>query len=1060
MVDFQLNNEQRDLAIQLSNYSKTIKQAYEGALFSIYQKDDPDRFVHFAHSLREVIDLLAKLNPSPEKWKENREIKRKSLLQSVIDPIGKQAYAYDTEYQTLSDEYSELSSIAHHATTITEDKAIQKLNQIESILKILTIPQIAIYDEIDEIISESPTDENAEKLKSFQIRWATNSYLIENLPIDWLTNMINVGFFENPQPAILKDGSFPIYQIWPPSRYLIRCAEDFPDKAYDIISKFNFKNDKERNPAIYADFLECLSYMPISNIEKIAQKTLDEKWYNFIGTYFFTEKYVQITEKLFLENKYDIAIKLLEHIFYPKLSENKTTTNMLMEPIVYQEVEYPFENFWFEKHFRDLISKFTPINPLLIIKSLVMLLAASVELDIRGKKIDKKHDRSSGWRPAIEENEQNYGHNIKSLFVTHLTNTLVHLGSENLQLLKDNMNILQKQDFSIFRRLELYLYTLFSSEFKDKIEKSLVEYFDNVDLHHEYYNLIKKAFNKTSKEIQDKIYDLIDKGFDTEKFERRKTEYSEEVAKTQERYWKFSKFESIAEYLDENHEKLYSELTKDFDPPEHPSFLSYHTTGIGVPTTDHKIFESKSIDEVFEKIKNHKISNDPFEHEDTVVRTFGEYVVENSLECSEKSFELKDIEPIFQYELFSGLKQAIQKNSKLDWNGVLQLIEYNISICLNDKNYVAKSFDYISKIYSLLEEAFKKNSIEFSFKERLWDILKLLLEIGTRCQESEDYPNKQNDSLTISINNINGLSFHVIYQYAVWYESNSESKRFLVPEVKQVFVDYLDKKLGEHTVSRHAVLGIFLPNFYYLDQTFVKEILKKVVSSKNTKIAFWDAYVSWNNISGYVFTDLYAWYREFLQGNLIQNISREQPYKATIDHMILAYLYDLKNADDIFVKFLNDDKESTIEHCVSQLAYIMKDKEGDEKFNKDKLIKLWKHPSILKQNLYLWFRNSPLDQKTTIELYLNYLHQYSEKINLVYAPISELQKCVKDAPQEVAGCIEIFIDKQENNYIPKEIKEILKSLLEIKNTDINTKCQKIIEKLATLGHDWRDLIND
>ena len=41
--------------------------------------------------------------------------------------------------------------------------------------------------------------------------------------------------------------------------------------------------------------------------------------------------------------------------------------------------------------------------------------------------------------------------------------------------IKDNMNILQKQDFSIFRRLELYLYTLFPSEFKGEIEKSLIE---------------------------------------------------------------------------------------------------------------------------------------------------------------------------------------------------------------------------------------------------------------------------------------------------------------------------------------------------------------------------------------------------------------------------------------------------------------------------------------------------------------------------------------------------------------------------------------------------------
>ena len=718
MTDFQLNDEQRDLAIQLSNYSKSIKQAYEGALFSLNQKDDPDRFVHFAHSLREVINLLANLKLSREKWKENQELKRKTLLQSVIDPVGKQAYAYDTEYQILDDEYSKLSSIAHHSATITEDKAIQKLNQIESILKIFTTPQTEINDEIDKIISNSPNDTNAEKLKSFQIRWATNSYLIENLPVSWLPNMINVGFFDNPQPAILKDGSLPIYQIWASSRYLIRCAEDFPNETYKIISEIQFKNEKEQNPAIYADFLECLTHLELSKIERIAKKSLDEKWYDFIGDYFFTEKYIQLTEKLFLENKSDIAIKLLENIFCPKLSENKTRTNGLMEIVVYKSVTYPFEEFWFEKHLKELMAISMPKEPLLIIKSLVKLLSASIELDLEGKKLDKSQDCSYYWRRTIEEHEQNFGHDIRSLFVSYLAKSLADLGSAELQLLKDNMNILQEQDFSIFRRLELYLYTLFPNEFKNEIEKSLVTFFENEDSHHEYYNLIKKTFNQISKNIQEKIFNLIDTGFSTEKFEKRKDNDGEKAAQTQERHWKFINLEPIVDHLDEEHQEIYSKLAKEFQPPEHPGFLSYMTTQIGVPTSDPKIFEDKSIDEVFEKIKSYKIEG-MYEHEDKVVRTFGEYVTDNPLECSKKSLELKETEPIIHYELFSGLNQAIEKNSKLDWDGILQLIENNIELCHKDKEYIPKSFDKITESYSLLKKGLKKNSIEFSYKERL-----------------------------------------------------------------------------------------------------------------------------------------------------------------------------------------------------------------------------------------------------------------------------------------------------------------------------------------------------
>ena len=55
-----LSVEQRILCSQLKNYSYKIKDAYLGAIHALRTKDYEDRLVHFAHSLREVIDLLTK----------------------------------------------------------------------------------------------------------------------------------------------------------------------------------------------------------------------------------------------------------------------------------------------------------------------------------------------------------------------------------------------------------------------------------------------------------------------------------------------------------------------------------------------------------------------------------------------------------------------------------------------------------------------------------------------------------------------------------------------------------------------------------------------------------------------------------------------------------------------------------------------------------------------------------------------------------------------------------------------------------------------------------------
>ncbi len=68
----QLTQKQKDIVTQLTTYDSRIKPAYLGAIYVLQQKEYPDRLVHFAHSLREVIDLLTRVNQT--------DIERKSSL--------------------------------------------------------------------------------------------------------------------------------------------------------------------------------------------------------------------------------------------------------------------------------------------------------------------------------------------------------------------------------------------------------------------------------------------------------------------------------------------------------------------------------------------------------------------------------------------------------------------------------------------------------------------------------------------------------------------------------------------------------------------------------------------------------------------------------------------------------------------------------------------------------------------------------------------------------------------------------------------------------------------
>ena len=1065
MNSFELTQEQKDLALQLSIYGIRVEQAYRGSIHAIQQGKYPDRLAHFAYSLRDVIDLLARSGSEEIVVNSLNKSDRRRLLQSVIDPLSKQVDVYHSKYGRLVSEYSALSSIAHKKKRICDEQARNKLSTVEDVLYALITPQLAINAEIDEIGLRTPSAEGAKRLVKIQSRMTIPLKLIEKLPEDWLPCMIKAGFFNNPQPVKYTDNRVN-YTNWPPSQYLVKCVNAFPKEVTQVILSCVFKK-KERNPAVYDDFITCALNLPIDCIEKIGQKMLDEQWHDFIENDWFAEKYVEVMEKMYLGGKYDIAIKLARYAFAPKLQTNTLYKSDLLDEWIYdKDVVAHFDDYTFKEILRDKIPKLIRKNPVAITELIVGLLEEYIKLGNQGEKIDDKHnDRSYMWRSAIEESDQNWQSDIPSTLVTHLRYCLWNIGSDDVQKLKDIMSVIHQKDYWIYRRLELYIYTQFSHAFKHEIILSILWYFDKTHTHHEYYNLLKTVFPNLPTHVKQRIFELIDSGLKPEEFKRIKNECGENVAKKREKKWKVNHFEPIKDEMDEEHCRIYSELVEEMGVPEHPDYRSYRIARIGQPVIEPDLFRNKTANQVFEIVKNYTVPNKSFTFDDTT-EAFRKYIENNPSECSKKSSELESSNAIIQYTLFLGLRDAVQQGKYIEWKRVLSLIEYVVLSMPRGKNYTLKFYDPIQSICSLMDEGLKKDSIGFQLKDRVWKVIKPLIEIGTYAQEPEDYPNNQTNSLTISINNVNGMSFHVVYQYAVWCERHDNEKSILMPEAKQVFDDYLDKKLGGHTISRHAVLGVFFPNFYYLDRQWVKKILAKIHSGKNEWIAFWDGYVVWNKLYGYVFDDLYSWYDQFLnEKGLIQNLALKQSYNSTMDHAMLAYFYDLDNADSFVEKFLDnadklDNKDEEIKlligHCVHHIGLIIKD--IDPKFNKQKLANMWKRPSVLQHNLDRWFRDSPLDKKTTISLYLDYIKGYQKKFDLVSTSIGVFCLYIKGFPQEVVNCLEILIAKRANNHIPEEkTKDVLKSLLAIDNELIRAQCFTIIGEVRRSGYDWGDL---
>ena len=89
---------------------------------------------------------------------------------------------------------------------ITDEQAHNKLSIMEDILYNLTIPQLTINDEIDEIVRRSPSAEDAKRLVEMRFRVAAESTVLKKLPEDWLPYMTDAGFFKDPSPIFFTRG--------------------------------------------------------------------------------------------------------------------------------------------------------------------------------------------------------------------------------------------------------------------------------------------------------------------------------------------------------------------------------------------------------------------------------------------------------------------------------------------------------------------------------------------------------------------------------------------------------------------------------------------------------------------------------------------------------------------------------------------------------------------------------------------------------------------------------------------------------------------------------------
>lgn len=1084
-----LGEKQRELYSQFIDFheeiGKELTNIYLGAIKVISDTSNPDRFAQSAHSCRELMSVFKvkvfglrkriKRIKSPKcgfTWQEtysSYSISREDIenILKSADPLkSPPRETIESLYKSWNKLYSYFSKIAHHERKSDHIEFSKNFEELEETFLILTKPSLDLFKEIDEILNKKPSKkvvrEALKKLKNAVLA----DYFYEKVSSSWLKFLEKEGVFKNPPLPIIEDHTIR-FPPWPQTKLLLKTAEKEPERVMKIIESCKLPQyKKDWNIYVFIDFVEIALKMPSKIGKRIVNLVEKQKW--LMCPYAFNsllaDKLSDLMVKLAKENETEKSLKLAKILLDVTIEEKEDKT--------FREAKSYIDTWEYKQILEKKIPVILRVEPFKTIEVLASKLNKAIFLENKAKnRKANKIDYSNIWRPAIEDNLQNWGHeDIKDHLVVSLRNSLEEIGRNNKKLLKKTISILDKFQYPIFKRIQLHIFRLFSKLFKKEIHQAVKQHFDDITLWHEYQLLISQEFCSFPKELKKwylaQIEDISKKATTQREAEIHQLEKLILIKNCLGREWK---------------EKV-KELIKKYGEIEHPEFLSYHgfyigpTSPLSVEELD-KLFMSGGAERVISYFKKWQPKKRLFGEPSVegLGRTFEALVKKYPEEFSKKAllYWLEKVRPVYIYHLLYGLLHAIKEKKGVNWSKVIELM---IKITLEENLYKYEREDELEPDWNsvfraemrLLNEGFSASSIPFKERKNVWKIIERLSNHPEPDSEYEKkYGGDNMDPATLSINMIRGEAIHGVINYALWCSTNLK-KKFLVKEAKKVLEEHLDFK-KEKTLTVRSVYGWRLPNLVYLDKNWVKKNLNKIFPKEKSLESFWlSAFETY--LANPVYKDIF----KLLEKEYDKAISYLTPTKSkrklfvNIDerlpgHLIVAYVYNICDKK-IIDRFFSQAQVSARCQAFNFIGRVILSKENLKK-NKDK-INFKRIQLLLEERLKneekeelkefgWWFVNSPFEKKWNIEKLYEILKITNGEIKWSHEVIEKLKEYVKIFPLLVAQSLFLIAEGDKKNwevyYKREELKKIISVLSESKNKKVDKELKKLINKLVEKG---------
>ena len=1044
---------------QLESIQPKAIEPYLGSIQNLYDNSRHDRLAQFAYTLRETIDLLCRANQSDNERSNTRSLKspkRLKLLEKVLYP-----HIISAEQQgnclKLIEYYRELNTYAHHVEKITQEVAEQIHYCVQCILVEITKQSISFVGDVDDIIKQQPSHENAVKLRSIINSPELYNYALNNMDPSWFMHLYNANYFWK------YDTIIDYYNI----TYLIKCTDVHSDMITKCILDYEDHTDNDAYQVIYWKLIHCTKLLPIEQSLKIIEKIIKENWSKYGHTMNMCNEYIELALKLYRDQKYNKAMQLLQLLISLlnmkdiKIQENKLYASNEMLKFIDKKPNdiisafkhafiVTFEKYNANNKFINELFLFSDqkIDPKLLdnefdkfdYRSIIKLLKREQEILSDNLSHDQKYAQNNNLKYAIEENlpefidhnsyeiievlvkliiytKNDYDYNIlpqnfSQFCIINCQNCIRNIDSDDASKLDKIIELLQDANTEECNNLKYYTYQTHKTYFQALIPKILVEQFYSDEKLSGYKELFHTEFEQLNEPIKFKILTLID-GYCEQKYKERKDDISKIKFEEINNRYLYVMLKPIFQYLTGDWRKKYKSLL-DKNIILQEDYTKVEKTLDPKPTNE---FEFMSVIDVFNKIKKHTPSSFPNIYDQTI-STFQEYIKKNHQKCWSHLSLLDNANESVLYAFLNGIDEVIRNDEVVDWSEF-----FNFVIKLSKKDVKGPIHNIIKESCWIIDYALENNKINKNMDKILFNTIICLIKSKDVINGDKEFE-KHIDTLNTSRNNSNGLSYHILLEYESWSRRNFNDKDLFHNKIKPIIDDYI-KCQEIHTISRHAVLGLFFNVLAYHDENWARESIKKLFKSRNTKIAFWDSYIL-NNLTRWNMKNLNELYGEFLNGAILNDYRCTRIYTRTISHVTLGYLHSLENCEQMLMKFISHAKENSISIVCDTIKDVLKGNENSAQFD-DKIEKLWVNERVIKYgHLEILFDLSNFDKKISINLLAKYLEKSNKPINYIKDTLVKLEKYIDIDAEKVLLCMKYLVSK--TNYLPyNEIKKLLKN---------------------------------